>query len=86
MRAVLIPKAKPLWKKKIKKNYLSYQRNAWIEFKPYSLTLNLFSTALLDSFLINFHTSTEIIKHLEDFQYIAEGHNEQCLKCMYMIC
>lgn len=78
--------SKASMEKKIKKNYLSYQRNAWIEFKPYSLTLNLFSTALLDSFLINFHTSTEIIKHLEDFQYIAEGHNEQCLKCMYMIC
>lgn len=68
--------SKASMEKKIKKNYLSYQRNARIEFKPHSLMLNLFSTAILDSILINFHTSTEIIKHLEDFQYIAEGHNE----------
>lgn len=48
------------------------------------LSLNLFSTALLDSFLINFHTSTEIIKHLEDFQYgTQKRHNEQCQVYVY---
>lgn len=36
--------------------------------------------------MINFPTSAEIIKHLEDFQYIAGEHNEQCLKRKHILC
>lgn len=55
-KAVLIPKPTPLLEKKIKKIYLSYQRYTWIELQLYSHTLNLLSTAILESLLINFPT------------------------------
>lgn len=42
------------------------------KLKLYTHTLHVVSTKILGSTLINFPTSTEIMKHLEDFQYMTE--------------